>query len=244
METSNYIAALRAQGDLLLDAASGTDMDTPVPTCPGWCMRDLIRHIGNVQRWAAACVRDRLLERPSRAQLPAESLPDDDLVAWFRQGHQELVRVLEAADPDLVCWTFLPAPSPLTFWARRQAIEVTVHRIDAESPGSAVTPLPADLAVDGIDELLLGLLPRRDLHLPLDTPRNLQLCAVDVDRSWLVVLHPDHVETGADQAPAECAVRAGASDLFLLLWNRRAAAGLDVIGDATVLDMWRAGVRI
>jgi len=244
MDTSDYIAALRAQGELLVDAASGMDMGTPVHTCPGWCMRDLVRHIGTVQRWAALHVRDHLLERASGSKLPAENLTDDDLIAWFRKGYLELVRVLEAADPGLVCWTFLPAPSPRIFWARRQAIEVTVHRVDAESVRGAVTPLPADLAIDGIDELLLGFLPRRDLVLPLDTPRSLQLCAVDMDRSWLVVLEPNHAWIRDVQTPADCVVRAGASDLFLLLWNRRAATGLEVIGDAALLDAWRVGVRI
>lgn len=30
------------------------------------------------------------------------------------------------------CWTFLDAPSPLAFWARRQAHETAIHRADAQ----------------------------------------------------------------------------------------------------------------
>ena len=31
--------------------------DAPVPTCPGWTVRDLLAHQGMVHRWATAVVR-------------------------------------------------------------------------------------------------------------------------------------------------------------------------------------------
>src|SRR5262249_56921469 len=41
------------------------------------------------------------------------------------------------------------------FWIRRMAQETVIHRIDAElGTGQPVAPVPTDLAVDGIDELL------------------------------------------------------------------------------------------
>jgi hypothetical protein len=44
------------------------------------------------------------------------------------------------------------------FWIRRMAQETVIHRIDAElgtgQPVAPVAPVPTDLAVDGIDELL------------------------------------------------------------------------------------------
>ena len=48
-------------------------------------------------------------------------------------GHAALVETLSTADPGLVCATFMDAPSPLAFWARRQAHETAIHRADAES---------------------------------------------------------------------------------------------------------------
>jgi uncharacterized protein (TIGR03083 family) len=82
--------------------------------------------------------------------------PADDgaLVDWFREGHAGLVRRLEAAPPDLACWSFLPAPTPLAFWARRQAHETAIHRADAQGSGGAVTPFQPAFAADGLDELL------------------------------------------------------------------------------------------
>ena len=52
--------------------------------------------------------------------------------AGSRQGCADLVAALAAAPDDLECWTFLPAPSPRAMWARRQAHETAIHRVDAE----------------------------------------------------------------------------------------------------------------
>ncbi len=43
---------------------------------------------------------------------------------------------------------------------------------------------------------------------------------------------------------ADCTVEGSASDLYLLLWNRRTVDGLAVTGDASLLDHWRQTVRI
>ena len=42
----------------------------------------------------------------------------------------------------------------------------------------------------------------------------------------------------------DCEVHGTASDLHLLLWNRRGADGLDVQGDASLLTHWRDTVQI
>ena len=59
------------------------------------------------------------------------------------------------------------APSPRCFWARRQCHETTIHAVDALSASLGRYPVAADaswigteLALDGIDELLTGFLPR------------------------------------------------------------------------------------
>jgi len=43
---------------------------------------------------------------------------------------------------------------------------------------------------------------------------------------------------------ADCAVRGAASDLYLLLWNRRGSQGLEVTGDHSVIDFWRENAQI
>ncbi|MEU0458088.1 maleylpyruvate isomerase family mycothiol-dependent enzyme, partial [Streptomyces sp. NPDC006129] len=155
METAELLRVLETEGRLLATAAEEAGTDAKVPTCPGWQVRDLLLHMGTVHRWAASYVTEghterRLLDEPT-------GLDGAELLAWYRDGHSRLIGVLAGASPDVECWTFLPAPSPLAFWIRRQAHETTVHRVDAESArGGGTTAVAADFATDGIDELLRG----------------------------------------------------------------------------------------
>jgi uncharacterized protein (TIGR03083 family) len=245
MEIPAHVAALRREGGLLADAAERADPDQPIPTTPGWRMRDLVRHMGGVHRWARTHVAEGRMVPIGKDELAeiASPLPDDGgLLEWFREGHDRLVRTLEAADPQVQCWSFLPAPSPLAFWARRQAHETGIHRADAESPTGGITPFEADVAVDGIDELLFGFFggPNEESA----PPRTLQLHAADADGHWVVEMGARGLATRAGSEEADCTVRGSASDLYLLLWNRRSADGLDVQGDPSLLTVWQENAQI
>src|SRR5262249_36855826 len=158
---------------------------------------------------------------------------------WYREGHAALVATLEGAGAAVECYTFLPAPSPLAFWARRQAHETAIHRADAESPSGRFTPFDAAFAVDGVHELLGGFLARRDGG-PLGEPVwVLRVHATDTGDDWIarvgdqgLALLDDEVES------ADCSVEATASDLHLFLWNRLPQERVTVKGDASLLDRW------
>src|SRR5262249_6118199 len=122
------------QGELLAGAAERAGLIAAVPSCPGWAVRDLLKHTGYVHRWATGFVAEGLT-RPvdaSEEEILGEGPADAELPGWFREGHAALVRTLGAAARRLTCWAFLAAPSPLAFWARRQAHETAIHRVDAE----------------------------------------------------------------------------------------------------------------
>jgi uncharacterized protein (TIGR03083 family) len=241
MDVDDLIAAIREQGDLMAIAAEQVSAGVAIPTCPEWCMRDLVRHQGEVHRWATAIVRDAM----STPDVPAPARPDDDeLLPWFRDGCTALVDVLEHAEPDTACFAFLPAPSPLAFWARRQAHETGIHRVDAEHAVGMITPFAIDLAADGIEEMLFGFASRSRSRLRSSTPRSLGVRASDAAREWIVHIGPDSVTVSKEDGDADCTVEAGASDLFMLLWNRVDLAGFRVTGDADVLDLWRDKMRI
>lgn len=250
VEIVEHIEALRREGGLLADSAEKTDPQARVPTCPAWELRDLLRHIGMVHRWAtvyvADCVRAMLTADEQRERL--EPAPDDDgaLVDWYRAGHAGLVDALAAAPADLQCWQFLPAPSPLAFWARRQAHEAAIHRVDVQGTAQRgeITPFEPAFAVDGIDEMISGFGLRAARRLVADPPTALLVRAIDTGDDRLVRFEPDGVRVTEEAGPADCTVRASASDLYLLLWNRRTADGLDVDGDRSVLAHWRAKARI
>jgi len=237
MDVAEYVKRLRAEGERLAEAAGWAGLEAPVPTCPGWCIADLLTHVGGVHRWAAAQVRSGQPE-PLAAAFPEQTLDG------YRESLRDLLDALTAAAPDVTCWAFLPAPSPLAFWARRQAHEAAVHRVDAESASDSVTGVPAGFAVDGIDELLFGFFSRPGGRLVADPPRSMALRATDTDAAWTVHLEPAGRRFIRGAEPADLTVTGPAGDLYLLLWNRRDATGLAVDGDPGVLDLWRSRATI
>ena len=148
MDVTDLIGALRREGALLAAAAERQALDAPVPTCPDWSVRDLVRHVAGVHRWATAIVtRARTEPFDPFAELEGHWPADDALVDWFRAGHLALVTALEQAPDELQCFAFLPAPSPRAFWARRQAHETGIHRADVEGASGPITPYQPDAAV-------------------------------------------------------------------------------------------------
>ncbi|MFJ9544247.1 maleylpyruvate isomerase family mycothiol-dependent enzyme [Streptomyces sp. NPDC101225] len=238
METAEFVETLDREGRLLAAAAEAAGTDAKVPTCPDWQVRDLVRHTGMVHRWAAAFVAEG-----HTAHHPDGGLPDLDgaqLLAWFREGHRRLVDTLAGADPGVECWSFLPAPSPLDFWARRQAHETTVHRVDAESArGGVRSDIPRGFAADGVDELLRGFHARARSRVRSDEPRTLRVRATDAaDAVWTVRLSQEPPVAARDAAgDADCEVAGPAQELYLALWNRQPFP--QVTGDAAVAGLWR-----
>jgi uncharacterized protein (TIGR03083 family) len=245
METADFIDVLRREGVLLADTAEKAGPEAEVPSCPRWRVRDLVGHQGMVHRWATDIVAGR---RTGPAPITGE-VPDDlSLISWFREGHQRLLGTLAAAPADLECWHFLVAPSPLAFWARRQAHETAVHRVDAElalgEPLSAVAAgITPRFAADGVDELFAGFHVRSKSRVRSERPRTLRVRAVDVPADageWLVRVstEPLTVER-AGREEADCTVSGGAVELYLALWNRGPYEGLEVAGDASLVELWR-----
>jgi len=238
METAEFVETLDREGRLLAGAAEAAGTDAKVPTCPEWQVRDLLRHTGMVHRWAAAFVAEG-----HTSYHPDGGLPDLDgaeLLTWFRAGHRYLVDTLASAPPDVQCWHFLPAPSPLAFWARRQAHETTVHRVDAESArGGTPGKISPAFAVDGVDELLRGFHARSRSRVRSEEPRVLRVRATDADDAvWTVRLSQEPPAAVRDEAgEADCQVTGTAGQLYLALWNRLPLPA--VTGDAGVAALWR-----
>ncbi|WP_224281347.1 maleylpyruvate isomerase N-terminal domain-containing protein [Streptomyces sp. LS1784] len=259
MEITEHIDALRREGNRLAEAAARTELSAPVPTCPEWQLADLLRHIGSVHRWAAAIVSQGLpapLDETG-TQAAVGPLPSDaTLLDWYREGHTALVDALTAAPADVECWSFLPSPSPLAFWARRQAHETAVHRHDADAAAGAPGPaVDTALALDGIDELVSGFMTSSRSTLRSDRPRTLQVRATDGagsdsgTGSWRLTItqEPPTVTTGESPEPADLTLAGPARELYPLLWNRLPfGQARDVVatGDQGLLDLWRDAAAI
>ena len=253
MEIPEHIAALRDQGTWLADAASRAGLDAAVPPCPSWQVKDLLRHTGYIHRWATRHVTecpDHVLDGPPEEEILRGGASDPELLDWFRAGHAALAETLSKADPTLECATFMAAPSPLAFWARRQAHETAIHRADAESAAGTTPEYPADFAADGIDELIMGF-GRRRKYAPAADGGLLRVIAADTGDAWSIEAHDGRLQPRRDadgDTPdgTGCTVSGTASSVYLYLWNRLDATRADVtvIGDDGLLALWQASVRV
>lgn len=243
LDVDSHLAHLAEQGDLLVTAATAGDPGAPVPACPGWTLRDILVHLGRIHRRVAMVVREPGRFRSYREITPEMGGPvpvEADLTPWYRAGLDEMATAIARLDPgEQAVPTFGPAVSPRAFWARRQAQEVLVHRIDVErAAGIPMTPTPPRLAADGIEELWDVFLPNLT-RVRSEPATSLHLHATDTEGEWLLEVGPGAATVRREHARGDCAVRGTAAALHELVWNRRDATGLEVHGDPRVLERWR-----
>lgn len=219
----DHLALLRDAVEDMAARLVDADMAAPVPACPGWSVADLVAHLGGVQRWATVAVVER------RGDAGAAAPPGDreGLIRWFGDGAADLVKVLDSADAADPAWTF-GEPRTVAFWIRRQAHEAVIHSWDlAQSTGSP-RPLPADAAVDALDETVGMFWPRQVRKGRAVPPsRALALSLPDAGRRWVI-------GDPTDPEPHVSATVTGPADaLLLLLWHRIGVddARLSVTGD-------------
>ncbi len=250
-----HLAHLEAAASRLIADAQEAGLDASVPSCPDWRVADLVGHQGTVQRWATAIVAGALPSTELDPEQDAATEPPADpalLPDWYREGSAALLEALRAAPDDLSAVVFLhDAPAPRAFWARRQAHETTIHRADAlgaalgRIPTAAETGVGTDLAVDGIDELLVGFVSRRSSKLRSESPLSVLVAPSDADAAWTVAISAERpvITIGADPDRRADAVLTGtAAALYLGLWNR--GDEIAATGDTEVLGMWREAVRV
>jgi uncharacterized protein (TIGR03083 family) len=113
---------------------------------------DTVSHIAEAYEHKIACIR---LCSTAPDPWPPPWPSDQDRLAWFGDAHQRLLNVLKTVDPAAPSWTWWPPDQTAGFWVRRMAQETAIHRVDGQGASGGVTSVDAELAIDGIDELLL-----------------------------------------------------------------------------------------
>jgi uncharacterized protein (TIGR03083 family) len=236
----DHAAALLEHNALLADAVGAADPGLPVPTCPGWTVRDLLTHVGRGDRWAAEIVRTG---EPLEFRDVPDGRPGDDAGAWLAASPRTLLDAV-AADPGKQVWTFL-GPRPAAWWVRRRLHESTVHLADAVLAAGGDPALAPAVAADGLSEWL-DLVVARTGGAPLDPGATMHLHATDEglghDGEWMVVEEAGAVRWEHGHGKGAVAVRGPASDLLLAALRRVPAdhPRLQVLGDASVLTTWLA----
>jgi uncharacterized protein (TIGR03083 family) len=218
---------------------SGADLDTRVPWIPDWRARDLVGHLGTVHRWAAAILRAGTTEPPPPTA--RQEPPPVGLLDWYGEGLTILVAALRETPPAAPAWHMSPtAEKVAASWARRQAHELAVHRMDLEAAaGIAAAAIEPALADDGVDELLTIVLPRWAHTEPLvGADRAVAVTATDTGRAWSVRVDHGIVTVAPGAAGTEHAHLSGAApQLLLRLWGR--PADVVVEGDRTAEALLR-----
>lgn len=239
VDQDEYRQAIARDVDLVLDAS--TDLDAGVPSCPKWAVRDLLRHLGKVQRWATACLRAEPGVESARPPGPPDGT---DPREWFREGADALLETLATADLAAPVHTWA-GPRPGAWWLRRLTHETAIHRWDAQSATGVTTGFDPALAVDGVAEHLDEFARAfADVERAGDEQASLHLHATDAEGEWFIEFGPDGVAIEAAHRKADVAVRGAAGALFLLVWRRGGLDDVEVIGDPTVLDRWSQVVVI
>ncbi|MFE0027497.1 maleylpyruvate isomerase family mycothiol-dependent enzyme [Amycolatopsis sp. NPDC059021] len=249
-----YCAEIITQTGLLAARIKDADLTTPVPSCPGWNAGQLLRHVGEGQRWAETVVRTKAAEPPSGTasrELDAYTHEDPAVVGpWLTEGAEKLAKALSSAGPGTEVWTPLPGQPGTDFYVRRFTHETAIHRADATLALGAEYVLDQEVAVDGIDEWMeLCSLPmhfevRPEMRELLGPGRTLHFHATDTppeaNAEWVVDLTGDVITWRRTHEKAAVAVRGPVTDLLLAIYKRRPIDGgpFEVFGDTELLGSW------
>ncbi|MBA3652969.1 MAG: maleylpyruvate isomerase family mycothiol-dependent enzyme [Actinobacteria bacterium] len=225
MDRAEFLERLE-EDSLLLGEAAARDMTAAVPFCAGWTVRDAVEHVAEVYEHKIAAVKRRG-ERPE--PWPPTWPEDRDPLAWFSDARARLLDVLARTDPAAPSWTWWPPDQTAGFWVRRMAQETAVHRVDVQGATGTATPVDAQLAVDGIDEVLL-LMFHGDWTVDPQPGLTGTVNVVTSGSIWRVAMTRDEVTVVAGGGAADATITAEPSPLLLWLWGRAGDEAVDVSG--------------
>ncbi|MEV6006497.1 maleylpyruvate isomerase family mycothiol-dependent enzyme [Streptomyces sp. NPDC051976] len=237
----DWLQMVEERSAALREAVAAADLTARIPGCPDWTVRDLVAHVGQVQRFWAATVAAGPALRPPSDEAVGATEPAGDLLAWSAASTALLLDALRAAGPDTPCWTWwAESGNPATSGsvARHQVQEAAVHARDAQEAAGAPEPLPPALAVDAVDEFLHVGFGSMD-GWP-HSPARVALVA-DEGAAWTLILDAtgaSAVRGGPGDGPEPGATVEGPAGELLLTLYRRApwdGSALRVSGDTALV---------
>lgn len=247
LEFDRLCAEILPRTRLLTSMVAGADPMTPVPSCPGWNLGQLLHHVGGVHRWTETIVGTR-----ARMPVSDDIVNDlsgyrkdmDEVGRWLDDGALRLTETLREAGPDIEVWT--PGPGDTaTFWARHALHETVMHGSDAAEALDTEFDMSRDVAVDGFETWLgCASVPEAYETRPgqpelLGPGRSLAFQTTDGSGHWLVDLTGPAATWRHGTGPAAVAVRGSIADLLLFVYRRPPRGAVDITGDRALLELWR-----
>ncbi len=240
MENSRFLKCLAADYDLLREAAAAAGPGAAVPSCPGWIVTDLVGHVAEVYLHKTAAMR--LNDWPS--PWPPD-LSGEEPLAVLGGAYAGLTAEFAGRQPGSPARTWHEPDQTVSFWIRRMAQETVIHRIDAQlAAGVPPAPVPEDLAVDGVDEVLRLFLAygsqvwpeefaQVEDHLATADGKD-RITVIAGQAAWTVRPSPPQVivDGGADDG-AVAVIDAAPDAMLRWLWGRAADGEIVVTGDAS-----------
>lgn len=235
MRPETYLEHVRRDGLRLVDVAE-RDLTADVPSCPDWDVADLLTHTASVYAHKVACLQ--LGRQPDTDEWDKQA-PDGDVATWFREMHETVIEELAARAPDSETYTWFGPDQTVGFWYRRMAHETAVHRVDAELAAGDVTPVDAELATDGVDELL-GFLCGPWGEDPVEGASGRTAEIQTGGRAWRVTFESSQVVLEGGGTP-ELTVSGEPNDVLLWLWGGRVPDdAVDIDGDLALVRELRS----
>jgi uncharacterized protein (TIGR03083 family) len=222
--TLDYLSHIGEETDRFVTAAR-KDLDSNVPSCPEWSVRDLSFHV-----WEAFSFWGQIVERrltSLRDAVETERPSEHGLLDAITETANGLIETLSATEPSTPIWTW-SANKTAGFVPRRMAHEISIHRWDCENATGEAAEIEADMAWDGVSEFFELFLLREGGEWSGD-PATVRLVRTDTKESL------DARSPGSAEEP-RTTIAAPASDLMLAVWGRLPLSALDVEGDAGAFE--------
>jgi uncharacterized protein (TIGR03083 family) len=213
-----------------------------VPAYPDFTVHSLAAHIGRGLRLFRAVVA-------GGRDAPSTAVPEgEDVADWVLAGLNPLVTLLGEVPPDKpVPFPHNAGDRPAGLIAPLLAVEVGVHRWDAESVLGEHAPIPADLAIQEVESVFTNFVPRLASSGVADIGGTVWLRAADTAAAWSIQVKDGGLTTqrapdGTERAPGgpsgpSVVVTGAAQDIALLVWKRALPprTELEVGGNVDVL---------
>ncbi|MEO5665193.1 MAG: maleylpyruvate isomerase family mycothiol-dependent enzyme [Nocardioides sp.] len=250
-----YLEHIRGESALFRSVLAESAPEARVPTCPAWSAADLLWHLAKVQRFWAGIIVDRPAEK-DEADEPDRPAAYAELLATFDEWSAALVGALEGVDVKEEAWTWSDDHT-VGFILRRQAHEALIHRLDAEQTAGVASEVDANLAADGVAEMIgvmFGGCPPWGSWEPLphyarldctDTGDELWaqfglFSGTDPDSGDVISAEQDfHLVEAPDDVEPDVVIDGPAAALDAWLWHRGDDSELSIAGDRSILDRFR-----